>query len=344
MACGRNPLDFWQAPLELGFPQFFYYQNFPHLFVVGLATVVLGAVDDFTLFNLVRFVLLVGLPVTVFWSMRRMGFSFIAAGVAAAVASLLSGDGRYGFEYDSYIWRGFGMFTQLWAMHLSFITLACVYRVLQRGSGYLPAVLAFSMLALSHLIYAYMMVITLVLALLLVGGLRTILPRVARLAIVGGSVRWRPLLHVAALPEAPEYLAASPYLQPWKYDSFGAETILGWLFSGDLLDHGRLPVLSGLLAVGALASILRPNRLRAFACPRFPGVARPLLRPANARLHRRPVPASRRAAVPPLHRRDGSLRDHPDGCWGRSHLAAGRSLVEVEGTRACVGRARGWDR
>ncbi len=269
IAAGRSPLDFWQATLELGFPQFFYYQHFPHLFVVGLDRLSLGLIDVFTLFNLVRFVLLVGLPLTVFWSMRRMGFSLVAAGFAAAASSLLSGDARFGFEYDSYVWRGFGMYTQLWAMHLSFITLACVYRVLQRGTGYLPAVLAFSLLALSHLIYAYMMVITVGLALLIVGDLRSILPRIARLAIVGvsalavASYLWLPLL------QAPEYAGVSPYLQEWKYDSFGASTVLGWLVSGDLMDHGRLPVLTVLLGIGVVAALVRPSRPRVFAVVGF---------------------------------------------------------------------------
>ena len=67
--------------------------------------------------------LLIGFPLTVFVSMRLMGFSTVAAAMAAAASTLLSGDFRYGFEYDSYIWRGWAMYTQLWAMHLSFLTL-----------------------------------------------------------------------------------------------------------------------------------------------------------------------------------------------------------------------------
>ena len=269
LASGRNPLDFWEPQLELGFPQFLYYQNLPHLFVVGLDRLLLGAADDFTLFNLVRFGLLIGLPLTVFWSMRRMGFSLVAAAVSAAASSLLAGDARYGFEYDSYIWRGLGMFTQLWAMHLSFITLACVYRVLKTGKGYVLAVLAFALLALSHLIYAYMMVITLGLVLVIMGDLRTILPRAGRLAIVGvgalalSSYMWLPFV------TSPQYLGASPYLQDWKYDSFGAETILGWLVSGDLMDHGRIAVLTFLLGAGIVFALLRRSRLTILALTGF---------------------------------------------------------------------------
>src|SRR5439155_26048927 len=49
------------------------------------------------------------------------------------------------------------------------------------------------------------------------------------------------------------------YLKPEKSASFGAPTILGWVFGGELTDHGRLPVLAVLLAIGVIATI----RLRA---------------------------------------------------------------------------------
>jgi hypothetical protein len=261
IANGLNPLDFWMPQQGLGFPQFLYYQNLPYLVVVGLHAILAGTVDLLTTFNLVRYLLLVGFPLTVYWSMRRMGFSIVAAAVGAASSSLLSADFRYGFEYDSYTFGGFGMYTQLWGMQLSFISLACVWRVLQRGTGYLPAILALAALALSHLIYAYMMVITLGVVCLVFLRVGTIRATLARLVILGGVVAvataemWLPFL------TGYKYLASSPYLPAYKYDSFGAPAILGWLFTGDLLDHGRLPVLTVLLGLGLVVSIARRNRL-----------------------------------------------------------------------------------
>ena len=38
------------------------------------------------------------------------------AAIGAAVSSLLATSTSYGFDYQSYLWRGFGMYTQLWAM------------------------------------------------------------------------------------------------------------------------------------------------------------------------------------------------------------------------------------
>lgn len=269
LAAGRNPFDFWMPDIELGFPPAFYYQNAPHLVVVLLDRLTFGAFDLVTIFNVVRFALLVGFPLVVFWSMRRMGFSMVAAALAAAAAPLLSGNFRYGFEYDSYIWRGWGMYTQLWAMNLSFIALACVYRTINRGTGYVWAILALSLLVLSHLLYAYMMAITLVLVVLVGARRATIIPRLTRLAIVGGAMavvtayQWLPWITTS------QFLNISPNLQQSKYDSYGAPAILGWLFSGDLLDHDRVPVITALLALGIVGALVYRSRFTILALGGF---------------------------------------------------------------------------
>ncbi len=260
LAHGENPLDHWMAELELGFPQFFYYQHLPHLAVVSLHRFLLKHIDLFTLFNLIRYLLLVGFPITVYGSMRKMGFSQIAGCVGAAASTLLSSKYGYGFEAGSYLWRGFGMYTQLWAMHLSFITLACLHRQLETGKGRLSAVVACSALALSHLIYAYMIGIAGIVIFLSgltrsnikVRLLRLILVAIPALAIT--SYFWLSFLIQQ------KFLGASPYLQRWKYDSFGAADVLFSLVNGDLVDFGGLPVLTILLALGIASAFFTQTR------------------------------------------------------------------------------------
>ena len=259
LANGENVLDHWVPQLELGFPWFLYYQPLPALVVVLLHRALFGLVDLLTVFNAVRYVLLVGLPLTVFWSLRRMGLGAAGAAVAAAASPLLSGDFRYGFDYDSYVWRGFGMFTQLAAMHLSFVTVAIAWRTLRtRGRTALVwTALALSALVLTHLIYAYMMAITL--GVLAIAGAESRPDGVRRLvrlvvAAIPGAVitawLWLPFITQTA------FLGASPYLQPEKYDSYGAQQILTWLVTGDLMDHGRLPVITALVALGIVAAVI----------------------------------------------------------------------------------------
>lgn len=261
LARGDNPFDFWVPQLELGFATFVHYQNLPHLAVVGIHRLLFGLVDLLTVFNLVRWLLLVTFPLTVLWSLRRMGFSFAQSTLAGAAASLLSTPFLYGFDYDSYIWRGFGMYTQLWAMHLAFIGLAAVHTVIVRGRGHLLAIVALSMLVLSHLMYAYMLAITIgVLFLVLIrrshwrAQVRD-LSIVAAFVLVISSYMWVPYLQLGA------YLSVSPYLQPEKYDGLGAQKVLTYLFSGQLFDDDRLPVLTFFLGLGIAYVLLQRTRM-----------------------------------------------------------------------------------
>ncbi len=266
LARGENLFDHWLPELEMGFPFFFYYQHLPHLAVVLLHRLLFQSVDLLTLFNFIRYLLLVTFPLTVYGSMRRLEFSVVAAAVGAASASLFSSSHRYGLEYDSYVWRGLGVYTQLWAAHLYFIVLANLNRLIDRGVGYGATALSCTILGLSHLLYAYMLGIT-ALALFLLGLNRANRrARMIRLAIVGGvtvvacSYMWLPYLFQTA------FFGWSPYLERWKYDSYGAGQILTWLANGDLLDYGRPPVLTVLLALGIAAVLLlfgrraRPER------------------------------------------------------------------------------------
>jgi hypothetical protein len=265
---GGNIFDFWSPVLELGFPQFLYYQHLPHLFVVFLDRLLPGA-DLLTTFNAVRYVLLVGFPITVYWSMARFGFPRPGAIVAAAMSPLLAGGFNYGFEYDSYIWRGFGMYTQLWAMHLSLASLALLVDFLEHGKRRGLTIATLSALILSHLVYAYMTAIGALFV--LIWGLR---PANARLRIVRFAVAWCAAALITAYFWLPflstrTYLSASPYLEQWKYDSFGAAEILRRLATGALFDFGRPAVVTALAAAGLLTAFLIRSRQNWFAAAFF---------------------------------------------------------------------------
>ena len=257
---GENITDFWSPVLELGFPQFLHYQHLPHLAVVLLDRLTAGGVGLMTCFNAVRYLLLVGFPLTVYWSLKRLGFSQPGAALAAALSPLFSGSFNYGFEYDSYVWRGLGMYTQLWAMHLSLASLALLATWLDRGKGLLAAVVALSALVLSHLVYAYM---TGIIALFfLLWGMR---PGNARERLLRFAAAWAAAALVTAYFWLPfllskQYLSASPYLERWKYDSFGAAVVLRRLLTGTLFDHSRLPVVTVLLLAGLVAALLARTR------------------------------------------------------------------------------------
>ena len=269
IARGEHPLDNWLPTLELGFPVFLYYQQIPHLAVVALDGLTFGMVDLRTMFDVVRYLLLVTLPLTAYASLRWMGFSRTGAAVAAAASALFSSDHRFGLEYDSYLWRGYGLYTQLWAVHLSFVALAAFYRLLQRGGRVLPVVLAASAVVLVHLLYGYMLAISAIV--IAVVGITSVDLR-RRLVLMGLSGAVVVAIVGYLVPPyfyARAYLDVSPLLPQFRWDSFGAPAILGWLVSGDLFDHGRLPVLTALTAVGIVVALVRRERLAVTAVALF---------------------------------------------------------------------------
>src|ERR1051326_5407644 len=129
---------------------------------------------------------------------------------------------------------------------------------------YFTAVVWCVVLAVSHLLYSYMLGITVFVMFLCDADRQNWRPRFFRLAIAGVltlvacSYMWLPYILNSA------YFGWSPYLQSWKYDSFGAGEILKWLAHGDLLDYAPLPGLTVLLGLGVaapLSSRTRPARL-----------------------------------------------------------------------------------
>lgn len=261
LSAGRDPVDVWVPQLELGFPQFLYYQPLAHLTVAVIERALLGTMPLRTVFDLVRYLLLVLFPLTVLWSTRRMGLSASAAAVAAGAASLISGAYRYGFEYESYLWSGWGLFTQLFGMHLAFIALAALHRVLRDGRGVVAAGIACAALVLGHLIYAYMLGIGAVVLLVVHARRQTIRSRTVRSAGVALLAFALTAFFVVPFFTQAGYLNIDPYLERYKLDSFGAGPILGWLVSGDLFDHGRPPVLTALLALGIVVAGVRRDRV-----------------------------------------------------------------------------------
>jgi len=266
IAAGDNPVDHWLPELELGFAQFHYYQNLPHLTVVALHHLMLERVSLLTVLNVVRYLLMVLFPLTVYWSMRQMEFSIIAAAVGAAFSSTLSSAIDLGFDYHSYIWGGFGLFPQLCSMHLIFVGVACLRSVLERGRRFGAAIISASAIVLSDLIYGYIFAIAAVVLLLLsvlkalAAGrdmedrLRRISRAGARFAIVAATAAAITAYQVVPFLTQIQYLnkdypAYPRHLTP---PSLIMSAFVANFFGGAGFDYNRLPALEILLLLGIL--------------------------------------------------------------------------------------------
>jgi hypothetical protein len=263
LAGAANPLDFWIPQLELGFPQFLYYQHLPHLVLAALHRLGAGTVSAAGLLHGAQYLLLVAMPCTVAWSMSRLGFSPAASAFGGAASTLLSADSRMALEYNSYVWRGFGLFSQLCGVHLFFITAARLSRTMRTGTGYAGTAAWLAALVLSHLLFGAFMALTSVLLWLAGAERRTAVPRLIRLGVVGvGAFALASYLLVPFLESSTSYLSSVR----WAPDSAtrvravlppAARGLSDALFRGDLLDFGRLPVITGMALAGLLVALRR---------------------------------------------------------------------------------------
>ena len=263
LARGESPLDFWHPDVGLGYPVFHHYQHLPHLTLVAVHRLLLGAVSLDAIYRWSLGVLLALFPLSMFVAMWRMDFGPVEACCAALVTPLVSTPGLYGLGLESYLWPGRGLYTQLFAAVLAPLAFAEAYRAVRTGRrlGLAAALIAATLL--SHLVYGYIVCLS-TLSLLLGSGHRG--RRVVRLAmILTAMVLATSYFLVPALRDS-AFANHSVWEEAAKWDSFGARAVLSALVRGELLDHGRWPVLTALAFVGVGWAIWRgPLRARLVA-------------------------------------------------------------------------------
>ncbi len=246
---GENPFDFWVSEWSLGYPVNRTYQPLSHLAVASVWLTLGKQVELETLFLWARYLLLCLWPLTVYVCARGLRLSQATAVAAALMAPLVATQGLFGLEYGSYLWRGSGLFTQSLAMHLLAVSLALAFRALATGRHLTLTGVMLGMTFLAHFIYGYMAALSVVLlALLEAPRVR----RLARTAFVGTVAFITSLFHLLPLLLDAPQINRSRWEPTWKWDSFGARDVLEKLATGELLDAGRLPVLSLLALAGAV--------------------------------------------------------------------------------------------
>ena len=259
---GGNPLDFWSPEWSFGYPVLRTYQPLAHGLVVLVYFGLGKAVSAMTVFVWVRFLSVALLPLTFFATARLISLGPLETAAAGLLAPLVSTNFLYGVEYGSYIWSGNGLFTQAVATHFLLLTIGFAFAAIRTGRRLGLAGIFLGLRFLSHFIYGYIGALTVcVLAVLhdqnVPRGVK--IQRTLRLGAMAFLVAAFELIPM--LRDAP-FINHSRWEAAWKWDSFGAGPVLKLLFTGELLDHGRLPVLSllALLGAGMCCWIYRQDR------------------------------------------------------------------------------------
>jgi hypothetical protein len=245
LRAGHLPLTSWFPFLGEGSPQFLHYQSLPAM-VTGAVGLVTG--PDVA-FRWSLYLLLSLWPISVYVSARLFGASRPAAAASAAMAPFLVSATGVGFEQHAYLWAGFGVWTQLWAMWTLPLAWGFSWRAIRDGRGYLKAVLLTALTVALHFETGY-----LALSVLLVWPFVAGRPLVARLRragiLLGASLLASAWVIVPLLAQRRWAAVNEAFHGTSLVNGYGARQVLDWLISGQLLDHGRLPVVTVFAALG----------------------------------------------------------------------------------------------
>jgi len=267
---GRNFTDPWQGSMGLGFPLFHYYQHLPHITIALVHVITIRVFPLADILNWSTYLLLSLFPLSVYWSLRYFGFDRLSAAMGGLVASLVATAHILGLDFGSYVSKGWGVYTQLWAMVLLPPALALSYRVLREGRGYFWATLFMAATLLSHLMYGYMAFLTLGMLTLVQPTrltnpksiLETLWRRWSRLIILFLMVVAATSYFLVPFFLDWPYLNKSIWLDSKLYDSYGHAAVLRGLVLGHLFDFGRFPSLTYLVAVGFVICLVRRRNER----------------------------------------------------------------------------------
>lgn len=258
LALGHSPLTSWFPYLGLGSPQYLHYQNLPSI-VTGAVGIVTGPNHAFV-WSL--YLLLATWPLSIYCAARLFRLTPRAAAAAAVLAPFVASAVGVGYEQAAYVWTGYGLWTQLWAMWALPIAWGCSWRFLVEGRWRTAAVLATSATIAFHFETGYLAALPVLLLPLLRPSWRRF-KRAAGLAVlVLLCTSW---VTVPLLASAPWASVNEPLRHTPLERGYGAAQMLAWLFTGRFLDDGRLPILTGLAALGALVVATRRRK--------YPGVA-----------------------------------------------------------------------
>ncbi len=195
-------------------------------------------------------------PLSVYGSARLFGLSRWTAAAAAAVAPFLASAAGIGYETKAYVWVGYGVWTQLWASWTLPLAWGFTYRALSSLRAALPAVLLIMLTVALHYETGYLAFVPLVVWPFVVPS--DLGRRLARAAVLGVAALAASAWVIVPLLDQSHWAARNQVLESTGLENgYGARQVLSWLFSGQLYDAGRWPVVTILVGIGIVACIWR---------------------------------------------------------------------------------------
>ncbi len=257
----------WVPNWAEGYNLPYYYSHIPQIFIVGSYRLIAPPVSLFQYYHFIIYLLLCFFPLSLFLAFRILKFPWITAGIAALLASQISTDGLYGIDQSSFLWRGWGLSSQLFALLWLPLTIASIIQYTKESSRKL---LSLSVLFLvcttaGHLGIG-MMAFLAIPIICLSQTLMSILEK--QRIILEASIQAIKQIVLLALPPLiilsywviPAFLHnnfhnISVWDPVWKFNSYGAKEVITMFVNGQLFDFGRFPLFTMLVIIGLYVTI-----------------------------------------------------------------------------------------
>lgn len=246
------PLDGWFPYLSLGDAQFSHYQSLPHL-ITAYISLVFGTDATERWAGYLLFALF---PLSVYAGSRLLGWSSWTAGSAALISPLLVSVTGYGYESFSYTWLGNGLWSQEWGMFLLPLAWGLSWRAIN-GTGrgrYALGALAVGLTIAVHFLTGYLALLSIGVFVIVVW--HGLWKRAARGLLVFVGAALTASWVVVPLTTNAGFFNLSEFNQnTFWMNSYGAPQVFGWLFTGQIFDSGRFPIVSLLVALGTVVCL-----------------------------------------------------------------------------------------
>jgi hypothetical protein len=250
----HNPFDAWFPYLNIGVPQFAQYQSLPSI-LTGLLSIPLGD----SVFRWSNYLLICTWPVSVYAGARLLGLDRWQAAAASLFSPMLVNVSGYGFEWQSFVWLGSGMWSMLWALWLMPIAMGLGWRAVSTGERIPLAAFVVGLTCAFHFITGYLVLLSL--GVFMIVRPPEFLRRLGRGAAVGlGGVLIFAFVFIPPILDL-DYINLDSFTRgTFWVNSYGPRKMFSWLVHGEVFDFARWPIVSLLVLVGAGVAIVRSIR------------------------------------------------------------------------------------
>ncbi len=281
-------IDHWVPNWAEGYNLPNYYSHVPQILIVGSYRLFSSIMQNsifhipysFTLFqyyHTIIYILLASLPIVMFFAFRILSFPWMAAGFAALFALLISTDGLYGIDQTSFLWRGWGLSSQLFALIWFPLAIAAAIRYTTNINDKcpmpnaklfsIPSILFLTFTTMGHLgigMMAWMATTVIAFSPVVFAFFDKESAKALGRQVVRSIKQTCTLI-------IPTFLLLSYWIIPvftgsgyhntsvwdpvWKFNSFGIIEVITKFVGGELFDFGRLPIMTALIVIGLFVTL-----------------------------------------------------------------------------------------